>query len=110
MTGKLTKVIHYCQEDLVIIEFTGQGPLTRKVRGFSRGLLVHTRAAANKFLLSPSPIDNNDMTDETLKTQQKAILIFLSNWGGEIHLKDDDKNFIAIFCKTQSWHCASNSR
>ena len=47
-------MIHYCQEDLVVIEFTGQGPSTRrlpKVRGFSRGLEKSSsaRAAASKF-------------------------------------------------------------
>ena len=26
----LLVMIHYCQEDLVVIEFTGQGPRTRK--------------------------------------------------------------------------------
>ena len=38
-----TGMIHYSQEDLVVIKFTDQGPSIRKgskVRGFSRGLLI----------------------------------------------------------------------
>ena len=39
---KIVIMIHYYQEDLVVIEITGQSPSSRKdskVRGFSRGLL-----------------------------------------------------------------------
>ena len=39
----LIEMIHYSQEDLVVIEFTDQGPSIRKgskVRCFSRGLLI----------------------------------------------------------------------
>ena len=30
MQSLIEGMIHYCQEDLVVIEFTGQGPRTRK--------------------------------------------------------------------------------
>ena len=39
-----------------------------------------------KILLSPSRLDNNDITDETLKTQQKVhFLFFCQSKANEIH-------------------------
>ena len=59
-------MIHYSQEDLVVIEFTDQAPSIRKdskVQAFSRELLIlfYYKGLGLQILLLPSLPDSNEI-------------------------------------------------
>ena len=72
----LLAMIHYCQEDFVVIKITGKNLSIRKysksealAEDLESFLIQGLRP---KFLLLQSPSDCNEIPDNTLKTQLKV--------------------------------------